>query len=439
MIHVDPLGGWSGDMFVAACLDAFPELWPVVSAAIESLDLGAAATCELRAHRDHALTGKRFVVAGEVQSTADPTANLIHYHDPGGSEHAHSHALDTTSDGRSNPDHGHRHWSDIRGQLRSSALDPAVVDHAIKIFSLLAEAEAEVHGVEPDHVAFHEVGAVDSIVDIVAAGVLIDRIGAGGWSAGPLPTGSGRVRTAHGILPVPAPATALLLRGLEVIDDGIPGERVTPTGAAIARYLLANERSRSRQARRLTAIGTGFGSRSLPGISNCLRILVSQPATEQTSSFSHRELGVIEFEIDDQSPEDLSHGLDHIRQCDGVHDVIQSVAFGKKGRMAAHIQVLVAPSCLDKAIAACFSETTTIGLRHHIVQGAALPRSFQDVEVDGHNLRVKTVTRPDGTVTGKTEAADVAAESGHAARTALRRAGESAALLRGTDAGAGEG
>ena len=157
--------------------------------------------------------------------------------------------------------------------LVHSRLSAVARDHAIGIFGLLAAAEAEVHGVVEDDVAFHEVGAVDSIVDIVVAAQLVTLVGASAWSASPLPLGSGRVRTQHGLLPVPAPATALLLRGLATIDDGVPGERVTPTGAAIARYLLEDE-VLARVPRRLLRCGTGFGSRELPGLSNCLRVLV---------------------------------------------------------------------------------------------------------------------------------------------------------------------
>ena len=130
---------------------------------------------------------------------------------------------------------GHRAWADIRAELDRSGLDADVKKHALAIFELLAEAEAKVHGVEVDSVTFHEVGAVDSIVDIVAAAQLISLIRADRWTSAPLPIGSGRINSAHGVLPVPAPAAALLLQGLAVIDDGVPGERVTPTGAALAR------------------------------------------------------------------------------------------------------------------------------------------------------------------------------------------------------------
>ena len=315
--------------------------------------------------------------------------------------------------------------------LAHSRLHHVTKQHAIGIFRLLAQAEAEVHGVAEDDVSFHEVGAVDSIVDIVAAAEIVALLGPVTWWSSPLPLGSGRIRTQHGLLPVPAPATALLLRGLSTIDDGIGGERVTPTGAAVARYLLPRKRPAPRP-RRLTATGTGFGTRVMPGISNCLRVLVFEPDAETASpvpaSFTHRELGVITFEVDDQSAEDLANGLDRLRALPGVHDVIQSVAFGKKGRMATQVQVLSAPATLEDTIAACFAETTTIGLRFQMVQGAALRRVAEHVDVDGLSLRVKLVQRPDGSVTAKTEASDVAGGSDHASRLRLRRQAEDLAM-----------
>jgi len=442
-IHLDPLGGWSGDMFVAALLDAFPEHWPAVEAAVAALDLGPDAACRLVPHRDDAaLTGRRFLVEAEDRGHAhhgddhrdhgyDPRFGHSHgeghrHHDDGGHRQGHS-------EGRR--PHDHRAWSSIRALIEASRLGARVKREALAIFSGLAEAEGAVHGVPPEEVAFHEVGAVDSIVDIVAAAQIIALVGARHWSAAPLPLGSGRVRTAHGILPVPAPATALLLRGLDTIDDGIGGERVTPTGAALARHLLVGTPAAAPRPRRLARTGTGFGTREIPGISNCLRVLAFEEAVGPDlggtpSGFSHRELGVIAFEVDDQSAEDLSAGLDHVRAMPGVHDVVQSVAFGKKNRMATHVQVLVAPDRLDAAIRLCFAETTTIGLRFHTVQGAALPRGFDTVAVEGRDLRTKSVTRPDGSRTAKTESADVAAEPGHVARTRLRRDAEALALIR---------
>jgi pyridinium-3,5-bisthiocarboxylic acid mononucleotide nickel chelatase len=419
-IHLDPLGGWSGDMFVAALLDAFPEFWPPVQAAIASLKLGAEAECRLVPHRDHVLTGSRFLVVAD--SAAPSPSQTHHAHD-----HPHSHDHHDHAPGAHV---GHTAWADIRADLTRSDLDADVKKHAIAIFALLAKAEAKVHGIEEDAVAFHEVGAVDSVVDIVAAACLIALIGAGRWTAGPLPLGSGRIRTAHGILPVPAPATVILMQGLPTIDDGIAGERVTPTGAAIARYILVPDQPLVRQPRRLSRNGTGFGARTMPGISNCLRVLAFDEASaEAEGAIGRRQLGVVTFEVDDQSAEDLAAGLDHIRALPGILDVTQGAVLGKKGRMAAHIQVLVAPAELENAIAACFQETTTIGLRYQFTDGAILRRRFETVEIDGEKLQVKIVDRPGGEQSAKTEISEAAHVRGHVARERLRR--EAAAQVLG--------
>ena len=430
-------------MFVAALLDAWPEHWPAVEAAVAALALGPAADCRLVGHRDQAgLTGRRFLVAAEPQSGDnghDRDHKHEHEHDyPHGHDHHHHPEPHTRDDHRG----GHRAWASIRDLIEAAPLPVRVGREAVAIFTLLATAEGEVHGVAPEEVTFHEVGAVDSIVDIVAAAQLITLLDAHRWTSTPLPLGSGRVRTAHGILPVPAPATALLLRSLDTIDDGVPGERVTPTGAALARHLLLGGGNARQRPRRLVRSGTGFGARELPGLSNCLRVLtfeaIADPVADRAppSAFSHRELGVIAFEVDDQSAEDLAAGLDHVRALPGVHDVTQSVVFGKKGRLATQVQVLVAPDRLDEAIRLCFTETTTIGLRFHTVQGAALPRTFDSVVVEGQELRVKVVTRPGGSRTAKTEAADVMAEPGRVARARLRREAETGALARSaTDTG----
>ncbi len=385
-IHLDPLGGIAGDMFAAAMLDVFPEHQADVIRAAESL---AGVACGLSAHDDGTLTGRRFEVDEPVH-------------------HPHGHR------------HDHAHWRDIRARIEAADLPQPVRRHAIGIFTALAEAEARVHGVAPGEVTFHEVGAADSIADVVAAAWMIAAIGPASWSIAALPIGSGRVHTAHGWMPVPAPATALLLEGFETQDDGVPGERVTPTGAAILRHLgCGNAR---RPAGRLRGSGFGFGTRRLPGISNCLRVLVFDTA-QGGAAAEHRELGVVSFEIDDQSGEELAAGLDRVRAVAGVHDVVQMAAFGKKGRFAVHVQVLARPDALDAVAAACFSETTTIGLRTQVVQGRALARRFAEVSLDGHDVRVKLAERPDG-VTGKAEADHVHGLAGHAARTRLRRGAE---------------
>ncbi len=421
-------------MFIAALLSAFPEHEAAVLAAIALA--APEVSCGLVRHNDGVLDGRRFRV--ELRAAAQARTPHDHAH-PGHAhddrrhhDHHHDHEHEHDHHGHDHAGHDHaaaggerRRWIDIRAHLEHCGLDGDVVRHAIGIFQLLAEAEAQVHGVSVEAVSFHEVGAWDSIADIVGAAQLIAAIGAEGWSVGVVPLGAGRVRTAHGLMAVPAPATTRLLEGFDLIDDGVGGERVTPTGAAILRYLRPQPETRP-GPRRLIGSGVGFGTRTLPGLSNCLRVLVFAPA-EGHARAEHRELAVVEFEVDDQSAEDLALGLDRLRAHPGIFDVVQTPAFGKKGRMMTAVRLLARPAALDAVIAEVFRQTTTIGLRHHIVQGAALRRSLGDVDVDGRRLRVKIAERPDGP-TAKAEADDVLGCHSHARRIALRRAAEDQAL-----------
>lgn len=205
-----------------------------------------------------------------------------------------------------------------------------------------------------------------------------------------------------------------------MLDDGIPGERVTPTGAAILRYLCHASLGRTPPARsKLLASGIGFGTRELPGLSNCVRALVMEDAVAQPTAGNHRQLAVIEFEVDDQTAEDLAIGLTHLREHRAIYDVVQAPVFGKKGRMTTSVRLLASPDRIDAALEACFVETSTIGLRYHIVNGAALPRQMKDVMVDGKRIRVKCVERPGGG-TAKAESDDVMTQQNHARRMRIR-------------------
>ncbi len=393
-------------MFIAALLDAFPQYEERVRDAFQSFDttlrIDESSPCG-----DGVMQGRRFTVRRVVEGEAGGT-----------------------------PLHEHVDWRSLRARLQRSSLSAPVRARAAAIFALLAEAEGAVHGCEADEVQFHEVGAWDSIADIVGAAVLIEAVNAGRWTASPAPLGSGRIRTAHGVLPVPAPATVRLLEGMATIDDGIAGERVTPTGAAILRHLCPPASPDSSQdspgaVRRLTAAGTGFGTRRLPGISNQLRVLCFEHANGAGAGH-HRLLDVVEFEVDDQSGEELAAAIDRLRTEEAVLDVTQTPVFGKKGRMMVHVRILARHGQHAAVIDACFRETTTIGLRYHTVRALGLPRHAAEAVVDGRRLRVKVVERPDGR-TAKTESDDVLEHASHARRSALRAQAERAVLAGAAD------
>jgi hypothetical protein len=403
-IHLDALGGIAGDMFIAALLDAFPDLREGMLAAIRAAGLPPEVSCSVVEHRDHALTGLRFLV--EEKWREAPSASRKHVLP------AH-HRAETP-------------FARIRESLESSALAPEVKRRAIAIFSLLAQVEGEIHGMPADQVTFHELGSWDSIADVVGAAALISALPGATWSVSALPLGRGRAKTAHGLLPVPSPAASRLLEGFELIDDGLASERVTPTGAAILKHLGATQTA-DRTPRRLLRSGYGFGTKVFPGISNVLRVLAFEDAKPQAGS---ERVALIAFEVDDQSPEDLALALDHLRAHPAVIDVLQMPAFGKKGRMTAHIQVLAQPEGVEQLIEACFSETATLGLRTQIVERRVLPRRHETVEVDGRRLRVKVAERP-GNATVKVESDDLrTVRGGRAARDRVRRKGEAEGLKK---------
>lgn len=385
-VHIQAIGGVSGDMFVAAACGA----------------VGG-----MKAHLD------------ETLAQIGPLPGVhIRYSDIDRGD---------ASGGRfmvEAPRVGHQHYADIVEFIRSSGLSNPVRDRALDIFRLLGEAESQVHGLPLSEVHFHEVGNWDSVVDIIFAAAIIEKLDADLWSTGPLPMGEGFVDCDHGRLPVPAPAALLLLQGLPLFTDGIKGERITPTGAAILRHLQPKYLA-SLPPMRLAAVGVGVGARKLDGVSNILRLLLLH---DLGTDLSADTVGVIRFDVDDQSAEDLAIALDYIRAVDGVLDVVQLPVYGKKGRIAARVEVLTAPGACNIVATKCLEETTTIGLRWSFENRIVLAREERKVSVSDASLRVKVVQRPAGGRTAKLEASELEGHSGHASRKELRDLAERTAL-----------
>ncbi len=377
-------------MFAAALLDAWPDLFERLDEALARTALGGVVALARHPHNDGILSGSRFAVTPAAAG------------------------------------HHHRSYADVRRLLDAAGLRPPVLARAQAMFALLADAEAEVHGIEPAAVQFHEVGAWDSLADVVSAAWLIDWVhdrpgGPASWSCAPLPIGGGRVKSAHGDLSVPAPATALLLRGFLFHDDGRAGERVTPTGAAILRHLQPAARPLP-VPMRLARQGTGFGTRELAGMSNVLRVLVFETPA---GTVLEETLEQVSFEVDDQSPEDLAVAVERLRERAGVLEVIQVPVQAKKGRLAVQVQLLCRPQAAPDVVAACFDETTTLGLRCQAVQRVSLARESYEAQSGAERLRVKQARRPGGAVTRKVEMDDLAGvDGGHAARETVRREAE---------------
>ncbi len=376
-LHIDALGGLAGDMFLAAALDAAPHVLDEARALGGAVCPGLA--LELTEARDHGLTGKRL-------------------------------ALKLPSSTR-----GPRHYPDYLALLQAAPTDAGVIARASDILRRLGLAEAKVHGVALERVHFHEISDWDSIVDILLSALVIERLNIGSTSASTLPLGSGRVTTEHGSLPVPAPATLEILKGAHLHDDGVPGERVTPTGAAIFAHLQASAFPPG--GRVLESIGYGFGTRDLGPIANALRLSFLRSANDP----ARETVGVIVFHIDDQTPEDLAVGLSRIRAHEDVIDVQQLTSFGKKNRVNARIEVLCDHDALEDVARACFSETTTIGLRWRTEHRMILPRKDEAIVTPAGTVRAKKCVRPGNRHTLKPEMDDIANAGDHHDRAKLRQ------------------
>ncbi|MFC7398373.1 LarC family nickel insertion protein [Chelatococcus sp. GCM10030263] len=398
-------------------LDALPELQSRVLA-----DCRAVLPTDVAPHLEAGASGGvralRFGLdggAGEAHRGEPHDQHDHHHHDHDHHHGRHAHDHRHHGPGQRDHDHGHGSFRDLRQRIAAAELAPGTAEQAIGILTVLAEAEAHIHGVSVEDVHFHEIADWDSLMDVVAAGSIIATLGDASWSVSELPRGGGLVKTQHGLLPVPAPATAQILKGFAFRDDGISGERVTPTGAAILRHLKAESR---RAAGRLLAEGTGAGTRSLPGMPNILRALVFE-AGEGTSD----QVAVLSFDIDDMTGEEIGEAAERLRQLAGVLDLALGQQFGKKGRPLTTFRLLVKPEALDAVSEQCLVETSTIGLRWHMEQRRVLPRTQESVTREGRSLRRKAVVRPGGAVTRKAESDDLAGQP-LAVRRRLQRGAE---------------
>ena len=349
--YLDCFSGISGDMFIGALIDAglpLEELRKV----LQSLPLEGYRLEVTREERNH-LFGTRF----RVKVSKDPQP--------------------------------HRRFSDIRDLIRAGDLSPSVRDKSIAIFESIALEEGKIHGCSVEEVHFHEVGAVDSIVDIVGSVLGMEYLGIGTACASSLPLGSGFVETAHGRIPLPAPATVALLRGIPVHDSGLKEELVTPTGAALVKGLVHSFGPLPPMV--IETVGYGVGSRNLADRPNLLRILIGR---EQGGA--HEETVVIlESNLDDTNPEWLGFLMERLFEA-GALDVVFSPGYMKKNRPAVLVHVMGKPHQKDQLMDLLFSESTTLGVRFHYTQRRILERSSVEMDSPWGRMKVKKIFRPDG-------------------------------------------
>jgi uncharacterized protein (TIGR00299 family) protein len=350
ILYGDLIGGASGDMFVAALLDLGLPLEALKSGLkkISSLKYRLAVSTK----KLHAIRATRFQVLT----------------------------------GKNEPE---RTWAEIRRLIDGSSLEPEVKERAIAVFARLAEAEGKIHGVAPVRVHFHEVGATDSIVDIVSAAIGAHYLKIEAFYFSRIPLGRGMTRSRHGPLPLPGPATLELLKGLPVEFIDLDAETVTPTAAA----LIVTLGSRFNETPQMTVekIGYGAGSKDFPDRPNVLRLVLG----EDSAAWARDEMVVIETNIDDMNPEFYDYALDRLFAA-GARDVSLSPLQMKKNRPATLLRVIAEPALREKLAGIIFRETSTIGLRYYPVKRVTLKRAAARVKTKFGTIKVKVAAAPDG-------------------------------------------
>ncbi len=373
-LHFEPTSGIAGDMAVAALVDAGVPA-AVVKGAVEAMGVRGLQVAFGRRKRG-AYVGRSFDVSwpGQARPPRPSRASKA----KAGHHQGHDHHVDHDhSHSRHHPHaHDHRDYAEVKRLLKRARLDVDARALAADIFARIAEVEAELHGTRVDRVAFHEVGAYDSIADVVGVAAAIAHLAPASIGSLPPVVGTGLVRTAHGPVPVPAPATAALLASADIpmLAEG-EGELTTPTGAAILAAVV--DRFGPLPPMRLRAIGYGAGTRELADRANVLRVTLGE-AIGALEAMPAGDVVLVEANVDDMSPQLYGPLYDALFAA-GAVDVWSAPILMKKGRPAVQISALAPPSGLSAVERAFFANSTTLGLRRRALERVVLARSFVSV------------------------------------------------------------
>ncbi len=408
--YLECFSGISGDMLLGALVDAGVP-FDVLAETAAALNVGA--RLEMRKVDRGGLAGIKIDVIEERAEEQGPRdqgtkgteeqgpgtrdegleSATTHSHSHSNESHGHEHNAHDAGHAHSHPEHApHRSLSAILAIIEAAPLKDAVKRRAMRAFQLLGEAEAAIHSIPIEKVHSHEVGAVDTIVDIVCAAAGCEALGVDRWMASPLNVGSGTVQCQHGTLPVPAPATLSLLGDAPVYAAGPPMERVTPTGAALLRML--DVQYGMLPAMRVAARGYGAGGRDTPGEPNLLRLLVGEASDAVEGA---EPIAVIETVIDDSTPQLLAYVGELLLEA-GAWDVYSAPVQMKKGRMGVQVTVLSSPEKMPALRDLLLRETTTIGLRWRLENKMPLDREFAEVVTEWGKVRIKIARWPSGEV-----------------------------------------
>lgn len=423
ILYLDCFSGVSGDMMLGALLDLglpLDELRQALgSLAIEGCDIGAEkvtrAGVGATKFRVDAPSGDKESPPGHTHSHSHSHDHEHSHHHDEGHGHEHPHTDAHSHDHHPSHVHDHRSLPEIYSLIDGSALSAAGKNRAQKLFARLAEAEAFIHQMPVEKVHLHEVGALDSIIDIVGAVFGLEWVGADRIVCSPLNVGGGMVRSAHGVFPVPAPATVRLLKGVPVYSSGAQAELVTPTGA-----LLVTEYASGYgpvPAMTLQQAGYGAGERDPRETPNVLRILVGETRTAATAE----PVLVIEFELDDMNPQIFGVLMDRLYGA-GALEVFFSPVQMKKNRPGTVVTIIAHPEDRESLTTLVFRETTTIGLRYHEVDRERLDRASVPIDTPLGKIRFKIARRGGEILNASPEFDDcarIAAERGLSVKNVL--------------------
>ncbi len=412
--YLECFSGMSGDMFLGALIDAgvSPRL---LEDAVAALDVGArleisrvvrsgisATKVDVWVDGEKDLPREEYWANKDVARAPSPAktehAHGQHHHSD---EHHHEHEHDAKHEparaGAPAP-HSHEHGrglSEIREIIGKASISDSARKIAIAIFDALGTAEAKIHATSIGRVHFHEVGAVDAMVDIVCASVGAEALGVDEIICSPLNVGGGSVDCAHGTFPVPAPATVELLKNAPVYSTGIQAELVTPTGAAIVKTLAA--RFAAFPEMKIEKSGYGAGSRDLPGIPNVVRLTLGEAKSALAAKTTSETITVLEANLDDLNPQVFGYVMDRLLE-DGALDAFAMPVQMKKNRPGTLLTVLCKPEDADKLSQLIFTETTTLGVRRRDERRQTLARRWENVTTPWGEVRIK-IASMNGTVT----------------------------------------
>src|SRR6266700_2183644 len=399
--YLECFSGISGDMFLGALVDVGvpPELF---TRTVKALGVDARLEISRVDRSGISATKVDVIAAGEKElpreefaasaghSHADHShgehSHSDHEHKKEEHRHDHGHSHDHTHSHEHAQHHSHRGLKEIRQIINQAAISQTAKDRAIKIFEMLGAAEAKIHNTDIEKIHFHEVGAMDAIVDIVCASVGAEALGVDEWICSPLNVGGGTVVCAHGTFPIPAPATLELLKHAQVYSGEIQKELVTPTGAAIV-SVLANRFSRF-PAMKTEKTGYGAGTRSFKSFPNVVRLSVGETVEAHLSLVPMEEISVLEANVDDMTPQIFGYVMDRALQ-EGALDVFGTSVQMKKNRPGMLLTVLCQTEDSQRLTRMIFTETTTLGVRMRQETRARLARRHVSVGTKWGEIRMK--------------------------------------------------